>query len=100
VIILLCSEGRTKMLPRGELILKPALPPRSPDLTPVDFFLWNQFKDFIYREPVDTLEELENRLQESISTVKPEMLRNVQNNLLRQAALCIEVGGRQFEHLM
>jgi hypothetical protein len=77
-----------------------AWPPRSPDVTPVDFFLWNQFKDFIYREPVDTLEELENRLQESISTVKPEMLRNVQNNLLRQAALCIEVGGRQFEHLM
>jgi hypothetical protein len=100
VIILLCSEGRTKMLPRGELILKPALPPRSPDLTPVDFFLWNQFKDYIYREPVDTLEELQNRLQESIATLTPEMLRNVQNNLLRRAALCIEVGGREFEHLM
>jgi hypothetical protein len=77
-----------------------AWPPRSPDLTPVDFFLWNQFKDYIYREPVDTLEELENRLQESIATLTPVMLRNIQNNLLRRAALCIEVGGRQFEHLM
>jgi hypothetical protein len=67
---------------------------------PVDFFLWNQFKDFIYRKRVDTLEELENRLQEYIATLTPEMLRNVQNNLLRRAALCIEVGGRQFEHPM
>jgi hypothetical protein len=49
------------MLPRGELILKPALPPRPSDLTPVDFFLWNQFKDYIYREPVDTLEELQKQ---------------------------------------
>jgi hypothetical protein len=49
---------------------------------------------------VDTLEELKNRLQESIATLISEMLRNVQNNLLRRATLCIEVDGRQFEHLM
>jgi hypothetical protein len=49
---------------------------------------------------VDTLEELKNKLQESIATLTSEMLRNVQNNLLRRATLCIEVDGRQFEHLM
>jgi hypothetical protein len=58
------------------------------------------YKDYIYRESVDTLEELKNRLQESIATLTSEMLRNVQNNLLRRATLCIEVGGKQFEHLM
>jgi hypothetical protein len=58
------------------------------------------YKDYIYREPVDTLEELKNRLQESIATLTSEMLRNVQNNLLQRATLCIEVGGRQFQHLM
>jgi hypothetical protein len=58
------------------------------------------YKDYIYRESVDTLEELKNRLQESIATLTSEMLRNVQNNLLRRATLCIEVSGKQFEHLM
>jgi hypothetical protein len=39
-------------------------------------------------------------INQSIATLTPEKLRNVQNNLLRRAALCTEVGGRQFEHLM
>jgi hypothetical protein len=48
------------------------------------------YKDYIHREPVDTLEELKNRLQESIAALISEMLRNVQNNLLRRATLCMK----------
>ena len=35
-----------------------ALPPRSPDLTQMDFFLWGHFKALIYSSPVDFIEDL------------------------------------------
>ncbi|PSN39835.1 hypothetical protein C0J52_19063, partial [Blattella germanica] len=33
-------------------------PPRSPDLTPMDFYLWGTVKDDVYRRKPGTLEEL------------------------------------------
>jgi hypothetical protein len=40
--------------------------------------LWNQFKDYIYQKSIDTLEELDAKFHESIVTITPEMLENVQ----------------------
>ena len=31
-------------------------PPRSPDLTPMDFFIWREMKCLVYETPVDTPE--------------------------------------------
>jgi hypothetical protein len=33
------------------------------------------YKDYIHREPLDTLEELKNRLQESIAALISEMFK-------------------------
>ena len=35
-----------------------AWPPRSPDLTTMDFFLWGHIKALIYTSPVDSEEDL------------------------------------------
>jgi hypothetical protein len=35
-----------------------AWPPRSPDFTPMDFFLWGHIKALIYKSPVDSEEDL------------------------------------------
>jgi hypothetical protein len=64
------------------------------------FFLWNQLKDYVYREPVDTLEILEERLHEAMATLEPAMLENVQRNLIRRSTMCIQEGGRHFEDLL
>jgi hypothetical protein len=37
-------------------------PPRSPDITPLDFFLWRYVKDIIYKTPVTFLDELKLEL--------------------------------------
>jgi hypothetical protein len=58
--------------------------------------LWNQFKDYIYQKSIDTLEELDDKFHEAIVT--PEMLENVQQNLIRRATTCIESNGGHFEH--
>jgi hypothetical protein len=39
-------------------------PPRSPDITPLDFFLWGYVKDMVYKIPVISLDELKLRIVE------------------------------------
>ena len=38
-------------------------PPRSPDMTPCDFFLWGYFKSQIFVTPPRDTQDLRNRIQ-------------------------------------
>ena len=49
-------------------------PPRSPDLTPLDFFLWGYVKDRVFVPPVNDLPDLRARIRETIATVPMDML--------------------------
>ena len=51
-------------------------PPRSPDITPLDFFLWGYVKDRVYRTPVRDVETLQSRIIEVLTSVNEEMLEN------------------------
>jgi hypothetical protein len=51
-------------------------PPRSPDIIPLDFFLWGYVKDIIYKIPVTSLVELKLRIVAVIKRVTPQMLEN------------------------
>jgi hypothetical protein len=51
-------------------------PPRSPDITPLDFFLWGYVKDTVYKTPVTSLDEVKLRIVAAIETVTPQMLEN------------------------
>ena len=48
-------------------------PPRSPDLTPLDFFLWCYVKDRVFVTPVSDI-ELRTRIPDEITTTTGEML--------------------------
>ncbi|KAJ4434108.1 hypothetical protein ANN_16428 [Periplaneta americana] len=39
-----------------------AWPPRSPDLNPLDFYVWGHLKSLVYSSPVPDLESLRNRI--------------------------------------
>ena len=43
------------------------LPPRSPDLTPLDFYLWGTLKNTVYATKPQTLEELRDQIQHTLS---------------------------------
>ncbi|KAJ4434494.1 hypothetical protein ANN_23056 [Periplaneta americana] len=45
-------------------------PPRSPDLSPLDFFLWGNVKRFMYETPIDTAEELVARVVEAAHVIR------------------------------
>ena len=56
-----------------------AWPPRSPDMTPLDLFLWGYVKDQIYSTRVIDLDDLKARI--AIATVDIDMLRRVWTEL-------------------
>ena len=58
-----------------------AWPPRSPDLTSLDFFFWGYIKDIVYRTPVVDLENLRGIIVATCGNVTPEMLQNIWREL-------------------
>ena len=52
------------------------LPPRSPDATPCDFFLWGYVKDQVYVPPLPTsIPEMKVRIRTAIETITADMLQ-------------------------
>ena len=49
-------------------------PPRFPDITPLDFFLWGYVKDIVYRTKVRYDSDLHQRIIEALDTVAVDML--------------------------
>ena len=59
-----------------------AWPPRSPDATPCDFFLWGYVKDQVYVPPLPvSTRELKVRIRTAIETITADMLQTVWNEL-------------------
>lgn len=75
-------------------------PPRSPDLTSCDFFLWGFIKSKVYRTTPTTVEDMRHRIMTAFREITPEMLHNVQRSLCSRFRLCTEQNGRHFEHLI
>jgi len=51
-------------------------PPRSPDITPLDFFLWRYVKDKVFWTRVADITNLKARITDGIATVTEDMLEN------------------------
>ncbi|GFT74508.1 hypothetical protein TNCV_540021 [Trichonephila clavipes] len=49
-------------------------PPRSCDLTPLDYFLWCYVKSLIYADKPQTLDHLEDNIRRVIADIRPQML--------------------------
>jgi hypothetical protein len=74
-------------------------PPRSPDLTPLDFFLWSYIKSKICHKKPKDLTELRRDIENEFQRIPQTMLINVQKSVLRRTLLCKQNNGKHFEHL-
>lgn len=74
-------------------------PPRSPDLNPLDFFVWGYLKNIVYLNRAQDINELRNKIEEALDTITVDMLGNTHAELRRRLLHCINVGGCHFEHL-
>ncbi|GFU03647.1 DUF4817 domain-containing protein [Trichonephila clavipes] len=55
-------------------------PPRSCDLTPLDYFLWSYVKSLVYADKPQTPDHLEDNIRRVIADIRPQMLEKVIEN--------------------
>ncbi|GFW26656.1 putative LOC100569746 [Trichonephila clavipes] len=55
-------------------------PPRSCDLTPLDYFIWGYVKSLVYADKPQTLDHLEDNIRRVIADIRPQMLEKVIEN--------------------
>ncbi|GFX47016.1 transposable element Tc3 transposase [Trichonephila clavipes] len=55
-------------------------PPKSCDLTPLDYFLWSYVKSLVYVDEPQTLDYLEDNIRRVIADIRPQMLEKVIEN--------------------
>ncbi|GFX91673.1 uncharacterized protein TNCV_3682591 [Trichonephila clavipes] len=55
-------------------------PPRSCDLTSLDYLLWGYVKSLVYADKPQTLDHLEDNIRRVIADIRPQMLEKVIEN--------------------
>jgi hypothetical protein len=75
-------------------------PPRSPDVTPCDFFLWGYIKDKVFVPPLPrSLSELRQRISSAIASVTSDTLHKVWDELDYLLEICRVTCGAHIESL-
>ncbi|KMZ58445.1 hypothetical protein ZOSMA_7712G00010 [Zostera marina] len=73
-------------------------PPRSPDLTPMDYFIWGHLKDRLYMgQRFPSLEVLMERVQEEAEQIPLDMVRRALDNFWHRLLICEERAGLSVE---
>jgi len=52
-------------------------PPRSPDLSPLDIFLWGYIKNIVYGEKIRNIQHLQDRITSAIENVTQDMIQKM-----------------------
>ena len=68
-------------------------PPRSCDLTPLDFFLWGHIKSLVNANKPATLDDLKDNIQHEIANVPVEMSARVVENWVQRIDRCKRARG-------
>jgi len=75
-------------------------PPRSPDLSVCDFFLWGYLKQKVYVTKPRTLDELRTNIEEEISKITPALLNKVFENFEKRLDNCIAHNGHHLNDII
>ncbi|CAK1550166.1 unnamed protein product [Leptosia nina] len=65
-------------------------PPRSPDLTPMDFFLWGYLKERVYANNPRTVVDLKENIRREISAIEHSLLQRVARNTRLRFEQCVQ----------
>jgi len=85
----------------GDRVISKGLrPPRSPDLTPPDYFLCGYLKGRVYRNKPRTIDALKANITEEIQTVTADVLVRIFQNMARRIQSCLDANGGHFRHML
>ena len=68
-------------------------PPRSPDLTPCDYFLCGYLKTKVFETKPRTIADLKQRIQDEVAAIPVEMLREIMNSFTSRPEECVRRNG-------
>lgn len=74
-------------------------PARSPDLTPLDFYLWGTLKNTVYATKPRTLEDLRVQIEHAIDDIPLATIQTVCRSVRRRCWECTVADGGHFEHV-
>jgi len=77
-----------------------AWPPRSPDLTSIDFYLWGYLKGVVFEEEPTTREDMENRIRRACEAIPRNVLLSTVAHFQRRLNYCMNANGETFENLL
>jgi len=70
-------------------------PPRSPDIIPLDLFLWRCVKENLFSTPVPDITNLKARITDAFAKINEDMLENTRREIdYRFYVLCATKGAR------
>ena len=75
-------------------------PPRSPDLTPPDFYLWGYLKSKVYANKPKTLAQLKANIRREIAAISSETLTKVMENAEKRVHLAVKAKGAHLRDLI
>ncbi|XP_038052817.1 uncharacterized protein LOC119725481 [Patiria miniata] len=76
-------------------------PPRSPDHTPCDFFLWGHLKNKVFSTPLHNMQDLRKMIHREVDSLRqnPRTVRRAVDDMRRRCQLCLERGGGHVDGL-
>jgi hypothetical protein len=82
------------------VISKELWPPRSPDLTSPDYFLWGYLKGTVYQNKPQTIDTLKANITEEIQAVTADALARNFQNIARRVQSCLDANDGHLQHLL
>lgn len=75
-------------------------PPRSPDLTPMDFFLWGYLKSKVYDTNPRSIEALKENIQREMANITELTCRAVVDSFRRRLQECRDRNGLHLDDVI
>uniref|UniRef100_A0A669B5E7 DUF4817 domain-containing protein n=1 Tax=Oreochromis niloticus TaxID=8128 RepID=A0A669B5E7_ORENI len=75
-------------------------PPRSPDLTPLDFYLWGHLKAIVYGVKIRDVQHLKLWILDACAGISPAVLLSVCEEWEKRVALTIQHNGQHIENVL
>ncbi len=75
-------------------------PPRSPDLTPTDFFLWGVLKERVYATKPQNLQTLQDAIITEMRSLPVKICQGACHSVSKRLQLCKDLNGEHIEQFL
>ena len=75
-------------------------PAHSPDLKPLDFYLWGTLKQQVHNELLTTREDMQVRIASAVSAISSAEIQRAVLCTATRFQACMAANGQHFEHVL